>query len=59
MLSKGCIFRDRREDIAESWVNIWQFTTAAQRNGVFAMEWPVLTRRATAGIIEPPYYTHY
>ena len=48
---------NRRKYIAESGVYIWQFTTAAQRNGT--MEWPIPPsthyRRATASTIEPPY----
>ena len=53
-----------REYIAESGVYIWQFITAAQRNGIFfVLQWngqfpPVLTiayRKATASTIEPPY----
>ena len=34
LLSQGCIFSTAREYIAESGVYIWQFITAAQRNGI-------------------------
>ena len=46
LLSQGCIFRDRKEYIAESGVYIWQIihncsTEKLKIFFVFAMEWPI------------------
>ena len=47
-LSQGCIFGNSQLHNRE--------TEISQLNGQF---FPVLTRKATAGTIEPPYCTHY